>query len=77
MVERQKILDVFSNIGVLVDEKALSNDIDLTEYISDSIQFISFIVELERYLQIELPDEFLLYENIRSLNGFMAIIEQL
>ena len=50
---------------------------DLTEYILDSIQFISFIVELERELNIEFPDELLLYDNIRSLNGFISLIENL
>ncbi len=77
MVERKDIIPILSNIGILIDEQMETFDVDLTEYILDSIQFISFIVELERELNIEFPDELLLYDNIRSLNGFISLIENL
>lgn len=77
MVERKDIIPILSNIGILIDEQMETFDVDLTEYILDSIQFISFIVELERELNIEFPDELLLYDNIRSLNGFKSLIENL
>lgn len=77
MIERKDIIPILSNIGILIDEQMETFDVDLTEYILDSIQFISFIVELERELNIEFPDELLLYENIRSLNGFISLIENL
>lgn len=48
MVERKDIIPILSNIGILIDEQMETFDVDLTEYILDSIQFISFIVELER-----------------------------
>ena len=73
MVERKDIIPILSNIGILIDEQMETFDVDLTEYILDSIQFISFIVELERELNIEFPDELLLYDNIRSLNGFISL----
>ena len=77
MIERKDTVPILSNIGILIDEQKETIDVDLTEYILDSIQFISFIVELERELNIEFPDELLLYENIRSLNGFISLIENL
>ena len=77
MVERKDIIPILSNIGILIDEQMETFDVDLIEYILDSIQFISFIVELERELNIEFPDELLLYDNIRSLNGFISLIENL
>lgn len=77
MVERKDIIPILSNIGILIDEQMETFDVDLTEYILDSIQFISFIVELERELNIEFPDELLLYDNICSLNGFISLIENL
>ncbi|MBS5733276.1 MAG: acyl carrier protein [Clostridiales bacterium] len=77
MVERKDIIPILSNIGILIDDQMETFDVDLTEYILDSIQFVSFIVELERELNIEFPDELLLYDNIRSLNGFISLIEHL
>ena len=77
MIKRSDIITVFQNMGIMVSMESESEDVDLTEYILDSMQFISFIVELERELNIEFPDEFLLYENIRSLNGFINLISNL
>ena len=55
----------------------LNDDIDLHDYIADSMQYVYFIVELEKKLGIELPDEVLLYDNLTSLNGFSNFIEKL
>ena len=41
------------------------------------MQYIYFLVELERILGKELPDEVLLYDNLSSLNGFANCIEAL
>lgn len=64
------ILDFFEENGIYIDQDAMANDIDLREYLIDSMQYIYFVVELERMLDIELPDEILLYDNLSSLNGF-------
>lgn len=54
-----------------------NDDIDLHEYIADSMQYVYFIVKLEKKLGIELPDEALLYDNLTSLNGFSHFIVKL
>lgn len=77
MVKRSDIITVFQNMGIIVSMDSEFEDVDLTEYILDSMQFISFITELEQELNIELPNEYLLYENIRSLNGFISLIENI
>ena len=64
------ILKFFEENGVCIDQDAIANDIDLREYLIDSMQYIYFLVELERMLDTELPDEILLYDNLSSLNGF-------
>lgn len=64
------ILEFFEENGVCIDQDAMANDIDLREYLIDSMQYIYFLVELERMLDTELPDEILLYDNLSSLNGF-------
>ena len=62
-------------MGILVPDD--NNDIDLSEYIIDSLQFISFIVEIENKFGIEIPDELLNIENLKSLNGFSQLIENI
>ena len=64
------ILEFFEENGVCIDQDAMANDIDLREYLIDSMQYLYFLVELERMLDTELPDEILLYDNLSSLNGF-------
>lgn len=71
----KKILDILDANGIYIDREKIEDDVDLREYITDSIQFISFIVEIERELNMEFPDEFLLFDKIASLNGFSNIIE--
>lgn len=77
MTIRYKLLDILESNGIYVDRKKNENDIDLRDYITDSIQFISFIVEIEKELNMEFPDEFLLFDKIASLNGFSNIIESI
>ena len=71
---REKLLYVLEANGIFVDRNKIEEDIDLREYVTDSIQFISFIVEIEKELNMEFPDEFLLFDKIASLNGFTNII---
>lgn len=77
MIDHKNIQNALSNIGILIDEETIDEDIDLTEYILDSLQFVSFIIELENELNIELPVEVLQYDKIRSLNGFVALIQNI
>lgn len=73
---KDKIIEILDVNGIFIDNENLVYDIDLREYITDSIQFISFIVELEKLLDMEFPDEMILYDNLASLNGFSNIIEK-
>ena len=71
------VLEFFDENGVYVDINPKIGDADLREYLEDSMQYIFFLVELERILGKELPDEVLLYDNLSSLNGFANCIEAL
>lgn len=66
---REEILNILDELGILIDEKEEDNDFDLMDYFLESIQFISFIVEVEKYLGTELPDEYLMPERYRSFNA--------
>lgn len=68
------VLSILEQNGIYIKQDA-DVDIDLRDYIADSFQFITFIVELEEQIGIEFPDEFLTIEKLSSLNGFANIIE--
>lgn len=75
---KQIVIESLRNIGVDVSlETNEFDDINLNNYIMDSIQFASFIIELEDKLNIELPYESLSSESLNSLHGFCELIHNL
>lgn len=81
------VIETFIEMGIYINasidssevenSNIMSGDIDLRSYISDSIMFISFIIELEKKLQIEFPDELLLVDSFSSLNGFSYLLMEM
>lgn len=75
---QSQLLDIFAQTGIIVDHSALEHDIDLRDYVEDSIQFISAVVEIENQLDIELPEELLSFDSLSSFQAFsMSIWETL
>lgn len=74
---REKIIDVLETNGIYFDQENDDSDADMREYITDSIQFMSFIVDIEKEFAIEFPDEALVYDNLASLNGFMTLTQSI
>lgn len=74
---KEVILGIFDEFGIYLDASDAEADIDLREYIVDSLQFIYFIVELEERLNISIPDEFLTYDSVSSINGFTGMMIKL
>ena len=66
-------------VGILRDEgieiEYTGEDVDLSDYIIDSIQFISFIVDIENEFGIEIADDYLRYDIISSLHSLAQIVE--
>ena len=60
-----KILSCLCSLGVYVDYEDI--DVPLETLIQDSLTYVSFIVELEQTLDIQLPDEFLSSSSFGSL----------
>jgi acyl carrier protein len=71
------IITCFQSIGIMVADDNLSDDLEIQEYIEDSIMFITMIIELESYFNIEIPDEFLLPETISSLGALTDLVTKL
>lgn len=74
---RSKLLKILEESGIYIDEEEKKKDIDLRDYITDSIQFVGFIVEIEEELNMEFPNDLLLFDQIASLNGFANTIESI
>ena len=68
------IFDILDENGIYIDSGEMEEDLDLREYILDSLQYVYIIVELEDRLGMELPDDVLLYDNLASINGFANMI---
>ena len=73
-------MDIIKGIIEILYEEGLAieyndKDLDLRDYIADSIQFISFIVAVENKFNIEVPDECLKYDSISSVYSFAEMIK--
>lgn len=71
-----KLLVAIENSGIDIPE-SIPDDLDLTEYISDSLQFVSLVINIEEELGIVLPDDFLLIDNFHSLTGLVNQLHEL
>lgn len=76
MKKKELIINCIENIGAYIDYENLENE-DFSEFFEDSLTFISFIVELEKNFNIEIPDDMLLMDNFRSLKQVEVIINGL
>ena len=72
---RKRIIICLENIGFVFFDNL--DDINLSEYISDSVEFVQFLVELEEEFNIEIPDDLLGMEILGSINGLSNMIIEL
>ena len=72
--KREKMYEVLTELGIECNLKE-GEDLNLQEFIEDSFSFINFIVSIEEKFNVEIPDEFLSYETIQSMNGLLELIE--
>ena len=71
---KDAVLNILNEIGIAIDDENINSDFDLAEYFIDSIQFITFIVELEKELGFALPDDFLSLDKYRSFNALCGVL---
>ena len=74
---RERLINTLQNVDIFIDDDFNDDDIDIRNYITSSIQFISFIFEIERDFNIEIPDEMLVIDNFSSLNELTEKISNL
>ncbi|MBQ8392456.1 MAG: hypothetical protein IJX51_01660 [Clostridia bacterium] len=75
MKYRDQVVQVLEEMGILIESDEY--DVNLQDFIVDSIQFITFIVNVEEKLNLTFPDEYLNYDNIETLHKFCEILENI
>lgn len=73
---KEKIINSLENIGIFIDISS-ATDVDLNNYIEDSIQFMSMIVQLEKIFNTEIPSDLLLFDNFDSIEKICLMFSEL
>lgn len=74
--------NIYEKVKIAIEESGVvfskeDEDPVLSDYFLDSVQYISAIVNIENALDIEIPDEFLLPEQMKTLKSFCQTLEHL
>lgn len=72
----EKIIEILNNIGIITAHQTISGKERLEELILDSLTFISFIMELEQTFDIEIGEEFLMFELWQTLGDAKEIVKK-
>ncbi len=72
---KMQIRKILCEMGIYIND--INIDYDLNDYLLESIQFISFIAQVEQELNIELPDDMLIVDAVKSLDAFSERISDL
>jgi acyl carrier protein len=73
---QETICQVLQEMGFLIFDNTEEGDMNLQNYVVDSLQFVDFIVRLEDKFHITFPDEFLDYNVLLSWNGLGVMIQE-
>jgi acyl carrier protein len=71
------ILQCLANVGIMIENYENMDDIFIIDHIDDSIQFISFIIEIETKFNIEIPDEYLGAGEFETLKDVSNMVKML
>lgn len=72
---KERTIACLNEIGIFVDNDA--DNLPLSELVQDSLTFITMIVELEKVFGVEIPDEYLNYDSLQTLDDIVVLIEKL
>ena len=72
---KEKIISALEESGVLIDGS--NEEANINQYFDDSIQFMTFLVNLENIFEIEFPNELLVFENFDNINNICEMIQEL
>lgn len=76
MQMREGIIQCFQNLGIMIDDEVEKNP-SIFDYLESSLVFVSFIVELEQFFQIEIPDDYLMEGRLTSFSDIELMLGEL
>lgn len=68
----ERLLQIFKENGFDIQPNEYNDVLEM-----DSIQFISIIVAIETEFDLEIPDEILSMEGLRSFQEFLVLVQEL
>lgn len=71
---RKRIIQCLENIGIFLDNE---ENMNLQNYITDSLTFLMFIVELEDIFGIDLPEDVPTYDEMISFSNLIEFIKKI
>lgn len=71
---KNEIKNIMKRLGIFIEDMSFNENIH--EIITESIMFISFIIELEQEFDIQIPDEFLLPDNFKTLEQLEEFLQK-
>lgn len=71
---RNRVIGCFEALGIIVDG---DSNFELKEYVEDSLAFVLLISELESTFDIEIPDDFLIQDNLATFDDVVNMVSQL
>lgn len=72
---KRKIIECFEEINIYIEDYNIEDE--LSKYILDSFQFISFVTSLENVFCIEISDDDLTIENFLKLKDVENLIKKI
>lgn len=73
---KKRVIDCMQKVEIYLPEDTEDyGNINLNDYIPDSVAFISFIVAVEEEFGIELPDELLMQSALSTVDSFCTQLE--
>ncbi len=73
---KNQLTEIFENEGVFIDSTE-DEDINISNFIKDSIQFISIIVAIEEQFNIEIPSDLLILDTFNSFHHLIELINEI
>ncbi|MGM0124416.1 hypothetical protein IGI37_001793 [Enterococcus sp. AZ194] len=72
MANKGEIIQALGNVGITIRNE--SSDVDIREYINDSLQYMLALVELEDQFGIEFSEDFYTLDLFASLNNLIIVV---
>jgi acyl carrier protein len=71
---KERIRKCFANIGIIIEN---DSNFSISDYITESISYITLLIELEQEFEIDIPDDYLVQGRLETYQDICNMIEEL